>query len=180
MVSFICGLLSFLCVPVVLAIVAVVTGVMGRRRARAEGNPTGFATAGLVLGLINLFASGLGILLAVSMGVGLVSQINEQMTVVRELVPAAVAANAYQASRGTYAGLSTAALQPYGYSPSAGTQVIAKSSADGQEYCIQAMRDGDPSSLVHVPATAADRASGSALDIGGDLAAYARGPCAIR
>lgn len=179
MVSFICGLLSFLCVPVVLAIIAIVTGVMGRKRARAEGNSTGFATAGLVLGLLNLVASAIGILLAVSMGVGVVNQVTEQMTVVRELVPASVAANAYLASRGTYAGLSTAALKPYGYTPSAGTTVTARSSADGSEYCIQAMRDGDPSSVVHLPVTAADRANGSAMDIGGDLAAYASGPCPV-
>ena len=103
----------------------------------------------------------------------------DQMTVVRELVPASVAANAYQASRGTYAGLSTAALKPYGYTPSAGTRVTARSSAGGSEYCIQAMLEGDPSSVVHLPVTAADRANGSAMDIGGDLAAYASGPCPV-
>lgn len=180
MVSFVCGLLSFLCVPVVLAIIAIVTGVMGRRRARAERNPTGFATAGLVLGMLNLVVSVIGILFAVSIGVGVVNQINEQLIVVRDLVPATAAASAFQAEKGTYTGLSTAALGRYGFTPSAGTTVIARSSRDGRTYCIQATAEADPGTVVHVPVTATDRATGAAADIGTDLATYARGPCAVR
>lgn len=46
-------------VGIVLGIIALVLGIVGRKQATEQGQPTGSATAGLVLGIISLVIGGL-------------------------------------------------------------------------------------------------------------------------
>jgi hypothetical protein len=59
------GILSFVVIPVVGGIVAIITGALARRNIRASGGRKsggGMATAGLVLGIVNLLLCVIGII----------------------------------------------------------------------------------------------------------------------
>lgn len=73
--SLVTGILSYVTCPLVLGIAAIVTGTMGRRAAdEGLANNRGMATAGLILGWINVALVVLGILLFIFLvGAGLLA-----------------------------------------------------------------------------------------------------------
>ena len=67
-VSLVAGIVSWVLLPVIASLVAVITGHMAKNQIRASGGMMtgdGLATAGLVLGYVNLALGVIGICLAV-------------------------------------------------------------------------------------------------------------------
>lgn len=81
--SLVCGILGLIggFIPVVqyftlvLAIVGIVLGVKARKDLSAEGQPTGMATAGMVLGIISVGLTILGIIAAAACAACFVSSV---------------------------------------------------------------------------------------------------------
>ena len=93
--SFIFGLASFIqCLPLIGGIVAIVTGVMGRKRAKQLNQSSGLATAGIVLGILGLIISLIVTIILISTGFALFGAVVNQTNAAKELKPAEVAAQA--------------------------------------------------------------------------------------
>ncbi len=77
--ALVCGILGLVGGPIpvvcyftlVLSIVAIVLGAKGKKQALALGEPTGMATAGLVLGIIGVAIAAAGVLCAIAGCIGL-------------------------------------------------------------------------------------------------------------
>lgn len=114
-ISFVFGLLAF-CIPFIGGLIAVVTGFMGYKKAKALGQGTGLATAGIILGFVGLMVSVISAIL-------FVASLATVSTVKNEANNAFCAANiatvdtaiaAYQATTGHYP-TNAADLSPYLY-----------------------------------------------------------------
>lgn len=176
--SLITGIASFLCLPVILAVVAIITGFIGRGRAKAEGNSTGMATAGILLGVANIVLTIIATILAVVLGIGVFNTVSNQVTIARDVVPAVVAAESYGISTGSYAGLTTEELAAYGFTPSADVTVTAMPLAGGADFCIEGYVNSDPSRVIHMPITP-DETATLTLDLNGESLSYGAGPCPV-
>lgn len=175
-VALITGILSFLCLPVILAIVAIVTGFMGRKKAKAVGASAGAALAGIILGIANLIITVIAVVAMFALGVGIFNAVSGQVTVARDLYPALIAAETYGVANSSYAGISSAALAEYGYVPSPDIVVNAYSLNGGTDYCVEAYNINDPSKVVHMPATVGGGAQFN-FDLNGSSLSYASGSC---
>lgn len=172
--SLILSLLSFLCLPIILAVAGIIAGFIGRGKAKEEGSGTGMATAGIVLGFINIVLVGIVVSFMAVAGVAIFNTVSQQVKIASELQPASVAAEAYKQANGSYEGLSTAALADFGFRSADDVTVTAKSSPDGATYCIEGATTADPGNVIHVPAGS----SSVTIKIDGKQYAYAPGACA--
>ncbi len=177
--SLITGVASFLCLPVILAVVAIITGFIGRGRAKAEGNSTGMATAGILLGVANIVLTAIATVLAVVLGIGVFNTVSNQVTIARSVVPAVVAAETYGIANGSYAGLTTDELTAYGFTPSADVTVTAVSLDGGTDFCVEGYANSDPSRIIHMPVTSSDFST-MTLELNGESLSYGTGPCPVR
>ena len=150
--SFIFGLASFIqCLPLIGGIVAIVTGVMGRKRAKQLNQSSGLATAGIVLGILGLIIGLIVTIILISTGFALFGAVVNQTNAAKELKPAEVAAQAYGAANGAYAGLSIDALSTYGFTPSGDVIMKAVPTNKGTAFCIQSATTANPDSIIHAP-----------------------------
>jgi hypothetical protein len=131
------------------SVVAVVLGHQSRRDARREGRePSGFATAGLVIGYLGLAVTVALIgLFAALYATGSLEPTDEGTARVEAAGPAAVALHdaevaqeAYRTSHGVYAG-STSALSEVGYSDPDGVTVSVLW-VYGESYCLRGEASG--------------------------------------
>ncbi len=172
LVSLITGLLSFLCLPIILAIVAIITGFMGRKKARAEGNGTGMATAGIILGFLNILFSIIGaIVFFVFLG-GVIGTVQDQVKIAETLQNAQISADAYGRANDTFSGITTEALGNYGYTPPADVEVKAVPESSGAAYCIQGNLRGSDD-VIHVPADGVE----FTITLNDREYKYSSGPC---
>jgi uncharacterized membrane protein len=74
------GILQFICLPVIAAVLAIVFGIMGRKKAK-QGLATngGLATAGLILGIVGLVLTVISLIVMVALGVGLFAKVNDSV-----------------------------------------------------------------------------------------------------
>jgi hypothetical protein len=72
------GIVQFVCLPVIAAILAIVFGILGRKKAK-QGLATngGMATAGLILGIVGLALTVIAFIVMVVAGIGLFNKVNE-------------------------------------------------------------------------------------------------------
>lgn len=174
--SFIFGLASFIqCLPLIGGIVAIVTGVMGRKRAKQLNQSSGLATAGIVLGILGLIISLIVTIILISTGFALFGAVVNQTNAAKELKPAEVAAQAYGAANGTYAGLSIDALSTYGFTPSSDVIMKAVPTNKGTAFCIQSATTANPDSIIHGPPVAGDTTVN--IDLNGVTYRYGLGEC---
>jgi len=171
--SLILGILSFVCLPVILAIAAIITGFMGRSRAKQEGSGTGMATSGIVLGIVNLVISAVVIVMLIVGGVAIFGIVSQQVRTAEELESASLAAEAYGTANNSYEGLSTAALTRFGYTPSSDVTVVAKTNATGTQYCVEGAPSDDPGNVIHMPASGVT----TTITVNGRSYVYGQGGC---
>lgn len=176
--SFIFGLASFLqCIPFIAGIVALITGFMGRKRAKELDQGTGLATAGIILGILGMIVSLFLVILLFATGFAIFGTLVDQTKIAQQLKPAEVAAQAYGASHGSYEGLTTEALVSYGYTAPSDITVKAVPLKGGASYCIQGSSTAEPSNIIHVPPAAGDTTVN--VDINGVSYRYATGSCPV-
>lgn len=174
--SLVAGIVSFLCLPVIAAIVAIITGFMGRSKAKAAGEPAGMAIVGIVLGVLNLLASiVLAIVVAVA-GLSVFGFAATQIAVADELARASVAAQQYGAANGSFVGIDETVLEQYGYQPSSDVVLYAYANADGSEYCVEAALVGNSTDYYHAPVFDSD-SSTMTIELNGRSISYAKGEC---
>lgn len=72
------GIVQFVCLPVIASILAIVFGILGRKKAK-QGLATngGMATAGLILGIVGLALTVISLIVMVALGIGLFNKVNE-------------------------------------------------------------------------------------------------------
>lgn len=175
LVSFIFGLLAF-CIPFIGGLIAVVTGFMGRKKAKALGQKAGLATAGIILGFIGLIMSLVSVIVLAAGGFAVFNAVSGQVAVADQLQKAIVVADQYAASTGSYEGLTTARLVAQGYSPDADIVVTPTVGAGGSSICMEGSQRGSGSNLIHMPVQRTDVATLS-LDLNGRSYSYALGSC---
>ncbi len=174
--SFIFGLASFIqCLPFIGGIVALITGFMGRKRAKQLNQGTGLATAGIVLGILGIIISLIVTIILFATGFALFGALTDQAKVAQQLKPAEVAAQAYGASQGSYTGLTTEALSQYGYQPSGDVIVKAVPTNGGASFCIEGANASSPTNVIHVPPTAGETTV--TVTLNGNSYRYATGSC---
>ena len=150
--SFIFGLASFIqCLPLIGGVVAIVTGAMGRKRAKELNQPTGLATAGIVLGILGLLISLVVTIILISTGFAIFGAAVNQTTAAKELKPAEAAAQAYGAANGSYSGLSVEALSAYGLTPRSDVLMTAVPIDGGSAFCIESATRAQPGDVIHGP-----------------------------
>lgn len=173
-ISLILGILSMVCGGFVLGIAAIITGIIGRKKAKQSGKGGGMSLAGIITGIVGSIESIVVILLLIGGGISLFNTVANQVTVAQQLKSATTATEAYGVDHQSYEGLSTSALSAYGYSPTNDVTVTATSQDRGLSYCIAGYLAGKPDTVIHVPADA----SGSIdIDINGTTYRYSMGGC---
>lgn len=175
LISLIFGILSFICIPLIGAIVAIVTGIMGRKKAKEIGQGTGMATTGLILGIISIIFSIILTIVLIAGGFAVFNAVSGQVKVAQELQPAQAASQAYGASQGSYTGLSTEELSKFGYVPSSDVNVTAVSLDGGASYCVQGSSKSDPGTVIHMPVRSSDTTI--TITVNDATYEYASGPC---
>ncbi len=174
LISLILGLLSIFCFGFLTGIAAIITGVVGRKKAQENGQGAGMALAGIITGAIGSLISIIAIFVLVVFGATIFGAVSEQVEVAEELKPASLAAQAYGLQNGTYAGISTSALSTYGFTPASDVIVTAVPLAGGAAYCIEGAPVGDPGNKIHVPASGGNSVE---LSINGVTYNYSVGGC---
>lgn len=175
-VSLIFGILSLIqCIPVIGGVVAIVTGVIGRKKARHSGQSTSMATAGILLGILGIVVSVIAFIVLLASGFAVFGALSGQAKVADQLRPAVIAAEAYGASTGTYNGVSLETLEKFGYIPANDMTVSAVPVNGGDSFCIQGATTADPGNVIHVPPT--DGSTTLSYTIDGRTYRYATGPC---
>lgn len=180
-VSLVFGVFGLIqCLPFVGGLVAIITGFIGRRKAKALSKGTGMATGGIVLGFIGLAIS---VILTVVIAMGgfaifkVAETVSSQITVAEQLQKAAVAATSYGAANGgSFEGLTTANLESYGYIPSPEVSVVPFSLAGGSSYCIEGSQMPSGNNLIHIPIQTGDSSQFS-ININDRSFSYAGGGC---
>lgn len=176
LVSLIFGLVALVqCIPVIAGVVAIVTGVMGRKKARQQGAPTGMATAGIWLGVIGIVITIIWVIVLLAGGLALFGVAKQQTGIAEQLKPAQVAAESYGAANGTYAGLTLSELEQFGYIPNPDYTVEPFSVANGNSYCIQGFQNTDPGTIIHVPVLPGE--TEITITMGGASYRYSPGAC---
>lgn len=175
LVSLILGILSMICGGLILGIPAIITGIMGRKRAKASGQGGGMAVAGIVLGIIGTILSIVLAIAVVTGGIALFNTAKDQVKVASELKTASVSADTYGlAYNGDYSELTTADLERFGYTPPADVTVKAVPADNGTGYCIEGYLAGDADSVIHVPPSGGTEIT---ITINGETYNYSDGPC---
>jgi hypothetical protein len=177
-ISLVLGILSLVCLGFLAGIPAIITGFMGRKKAKMTGEGAGMSLAGIITGAIGTVLSIAGAIAAVIIlaagGAAVVSAISSQVTVANELNPASTAAEAYGAENGSYAGLTTEALSDFGFVPSNNVKVTAVPLRGGTSYCIEGAPTDDSSGKIHVPVSGG---SSIDIDVSGTFYQYSLGGC---
>jgi len=178
LVSLVLGILSLVCLGFLAGIPAIITGVMGRKRAKMTGEGAGMSLAGIITGAIGTVLSIVGAVVAVIVlvagGAAVVTAVTGQVAIANELNPANTAAQAYAAQNGSYAGLTTEALSTFGFVPSSDVKVTAVPLNGGASYCIEGADVSDPSSKIHVPVSGGSSIN---IDVNGTQYRYSLGGC---
>ena len=172
--SLVLSILSFLCFPVVLAIAGIITGFLGRSKAKREGSGTGMAVAGIIIGFVNIALSIVLVIVLAATGFAIFGVVQEQVAVAEELESASVAAEAYKGATGSYTGISTSALAEFGYRPSSDITVNALTNASGSAFCVEGAKVSDPENQIHMPADGAN----VTITVNGRSYSYGLGSCA--
>jgi hypothetical protein len=78
------GIVQFVCLPVIASVLAIIFGILGRKKAK-QGLATngGMATAGLILGIVGLALSVISLIVMIALGVGLFAKVNESVDTAR-------------------------------------------------------------------------------------------------
>lgn len=173
--SLILAIVSYFCFPIILAIVAIILGFMGRKRAKEQGGSTGMATAGIVLGFLNIIIYAIVLVALIAGGVGIFSMFKGQADIAPDVKAASVAAESYGLSNNSYEGLTTAELADYGYVPSSTVTVEAVPINGGSGYCVEGYKNGDPGTKIHMPVLAGEAVFTLTFD--NSTYTYATGPC---
>jgi len=177
-VSIVLGILSLVCLGFLAGIPAIITGFMGRKKAKITGQGAGMSLAGIITGAIGTVLSLIGLVIAffviVAGGAAVVTAVTGQVAIANELNPANTAAQAYAAQNGSYAGLTTEALGTFGFVPSSDVKVTAVPLNGGASYCIEGSDISDPSSKIHVPASGGSSIN---IDVNGTQYRYSLGGC---
>lgn len=177
-VSLVLGILSLVCLGFLSGIPAIITGFMGRKKAKITGEGAGIALAGIITGAIGTVLSLIGLVIAffviVAGGAAVVTAVTGQVAIASELNPANTAAQAYAAQNGSYAGLTTEALSTFGFVPSSDVKVTAVPLNGGASYCIEGSDISDPSSKIHVPTSGGSSIN---IDVNGMQYRYSLGGC---
>lgn len=172
-VSLVFGILGF-CFPIFIpAVVAIITGIFGRKKAKELGGKgAGMALGGIILGVVNLVLS---IILGIAIvfgGLFLVKTATEQVAVAEKLQSAARAAQAYGAlNGGDYSNLTDSELERFGFQPSSDVSVRVVPQSGGTAYCIEGNRVGEPGTVIHVPGSQVK------ITIGSSTYSYDLGSC---
>lgn len=168
------------CLPFVGGLVAIITGYIGRKKAKAQGKGTGMATGGIVLGFIGL---ALSVILTIVIAAGgfaifkVAETVSSQLTVAEQLQKASLAAISYGTSNGgSFEGLTTAKLESYGYVPIPEVSVVPFAQAGGSSYCIEGSQNPSGNNLIHMPIQTSDSSQFS-MNINGRSFSYAGGGC---
>jgi len=174
--SFVFGIASFIqCLPLIGGVVAIVTGVMGRKRAKELNQGTGLATAGIVLGILGFLVSLIVTIILISTGFALFGAVVDQTVAARELKPAEVAAEAYGAANGSYSGLSIEALSAYGFTPTNDVVMTAVPIEGGSAFCIESAATVNPDNVIHTPPLPGEATIN--IEVNGASYVYALGGC---
>lgn len=173
-ISLILGILSMVCGGFVLGIAAIITGIIGRKKAKQSGQGGGMSLAGIITGIVGTVESIVVILLLIGGGLTLFNTVTNQVEIAQQLKAATVATEAYGADHNSYEGLSTTGLGSYGYLPSGNVTVTASSQARGTAYCIEGYLTGKPDTVIHMPA---DSSGSVDIDINGTKYRYSTGGC---
>jgi len=178
LVSLILGLLSIFaaCIPIILGIAAIVTGVSGKKKARAFGQSTGMATAGIILGIIGIVISLIIGAVFLAGGLKVFNKVKDVAPVVVTLQEASTAAEAYGSQNTSYEGLTTEALSSFGYTPPADIEVKAGPSAGGTAFCIQGQSLSNSDTLIHIPASGNTKLT---ITSGDKTYTYSTGGCPV-
>jgi len=174
-VSLVLGILSIFCLGFISGVAAIVTGIMGRKRAKEIGQSPTMATWGIITGIIGSIISIVVLIVVLATGAFFANTASNQVTVAKQLKPASVAAEQYAAANnGSFAGLSTPALAGYGFVPSSDVIVDAMPLNAGASYCIEGHMSDEPLSKIHVPASANNLVT---IEINGVSYEYSLGAC---
>ena len=172
LISLILGILSCICLGFIAGIAAIITGIIGRKRAiEAGGQGAGMALAGIILGIIGTVLSVILTIAIVGGGLALFGIGREHVRTVDELQKATTAAEQYRSETGSYSGLTAAELQRHGYAPSSDITVRPVPQAGGADICIEGYPNSEPDLIVHVPGNQVT------LDIDGRTYRYDLGAC---
>ncbi|MEI6621450.1 MAG: DUF4190 domain-containing protein [Actinomycetes bacterium] len=180
-VALVFGILGFIqCIPLIGGVIAIITGVMGRKRARAAGQSPTMATVGLVLGILGLIISVILTIVFIASGFAIFKigeTVSSQVTIATQLQKASIAAQGYAVTNGgSYEGISLAKLQEFGYTPVADVTVAPYSEAAGTSYCIEGSQSGSGNNLIHMPIQPSDNSQLN-LDLNSKAFTYALGGC---
>ncbi|MGV1037499.1 MAG: DUF4190 domain-containing protein [Candidatus Nanopelagicales bacterium] len=174
-ISLVLGILSIFCLGFISGIAAVITGIMGRKRAKEIGQSPTMATWGIITGIIGSIISIVVLIVVFATGAFFVNTASNQVTVAKQLKPASVAAQQYAAANnGSFAGLSTQALSSFNFVPSGDVIVNAMPLNGGSSYCIEGHMSDEPLSKIHVPASANNLVT---ININGEAYEYSIGDC---
>lgn len=176
-ISLVLGILSVICGGFILGIAAIVTGVMGRKKAKAYGSGSGMALAGIITGIIGTVVTTAIIILTIAGGLKLFNTVQDQVVIADQLRSATTAAQVYAVDHnGSYEGLTTETLLQSGYIPNSTVTVKAQATAGGASYCLEGRLTGKPDTVIHVPA---DSNASIEIDVNGKEYRYSSGPCPV-
>lgn len=180
-VALVFGILGFIqCIPLIGGIVAIITGIMGRKRAKEAGQSPTMATVGLVLGILGLIISVILTVVFIASGFALFKigeTVSSQVTIATQLQKASISAQGYAVTNGgSYEGISLAKLQEFGYTPVSDVTVVPYSVAAGASYCIEGSQAGSGNNLIHMPIQSGDNSQLN-LDLNSKSFTYALGGC---
>lgn len=140
-VALVLGIVGFF-TGILVSVAALVVGVIGRKKAKKFNQPTGMATAGIILGVIGTIWN--IVLLVLVLSLGLLVNVGQQNIQAGQAVDqASAAADLYYAAKGTYEGITAESLTAYGWEPDGKTtiQVMPSVDAPGDEICIEGVED---------------------------------------
>lgn len=173
----ICSIVIF-CIGVVLGAAAVITGIIGRGKAKRAGTGTGTATAGIITGAVGIVVWLVALILTLTSGAVFVRSLfgilEDQWVVAEQLDAASTAAGKYRATNGSYEGLSTERLSAFGYTPTSEVSVKAVPVSGGSAYCVSGYVRSEPGNVIHMPP---DPFGQMTMTINGREYAYSFGDC---
>lgn len=154
--SLVTGITSFTCIPGILALVAIVTGIVGLQNAKRGAGRRGFAIAGIVLGAVNIVLS---VIAAIVFTIGMQQATNaldqsaeslNQADVAFVGIDVSSAALDYYIKNDTFTGATVDVLQQqYGLELDPGVSVQFFPLQGGMNYCYQFTMASQPGGVWH-------------------------------